>query len=81
MAVPVVAAVAGKAGLKVASLIRKKMGQKGKKAGAPTGKRRQRRIVFSENQWNFVQSLMRATTGRSTAPFPHRRRRRSRKPF
>ena len=69
----------------------KKRRARGRRPGAPRParargvagpRRRPKRIVFSENQWMFVQSLMRMVGGRAPA-FPRGggRRRRRRSPF
>jgi len=85
MPLPALAAIAAaKAapGLKRAVLA--KMGRKGVRRGvgaAPT-RRRPRRIVFSENQWGFVQQLLRMAGGVRVPSFPRgRRRRKGGRPF
>lgn len=65
MPVPIAVGVA--AGRAVAGKLR---GKKGKKRA--TTRRRPKRIVFSENQWRFVQALMRMAGGRAPS-FPGRK--------
>jgi hypothetical protein len=66
---------------------KKLLAKKKKAAGKPATiahkagtahRRRQKRIVFSENQWSFVQQLVRMA-GHSAPSFPHRRSRRRRR--
>lgn len=77
--------MAGVAGAKVGQKVYKKLTHKGKPSHAAAPKRRrQRRIVFSENQWQFVGQLIRFTRG--GGGFPRgggggRRRGRRRGPF
>lgn len=83
---PLPAAFAAHLAFKGASIlakkVRQKMGQKGKAPrGAGSTRRRPRRIVFSENQWEFVRALIRSTTGRGMPAMPRGRRRRRRTPF
>lgn len=81
---PVIAALGARAGAKVAQKIRAKLAGKRAPAGrAPVVRRRRaRRIVFSENQWMFVQSLLRSAGGVRVPSFPKGgRRRRRRGPF
>lgn len=73
------APVAGAVAKKVAAKIRAKMAAKGKKGVAVPHRRRQKRIVFSQAQWEFVRQLASAMSGgRSVPRGPFRRRGRKR---
>lgn len=51
-------------------------GKRGKKGAGQTGRRRPKRIVFSERQWQFTSQLIRMASGRRMPGFPRGKRRR-----